>query len=155
VSNFRGPVHCCASTSPKARTSHAGPPKTLKQWPLLSTTDPERASTGRLPRRSSRSSYALFTNPVLQRPVEPRQFGSWAFTQRAKKSGLVPAMGSIGIYHHNGLLESLWLRMQVEFLDRHRWKTRTDLANTNFDYLEIWHNRCRLHSALDWVSRVK
>lgn len=57
------------------------------------------------------------------------QFGSWAFTQRAKESGLVPSMGSIGDCYDNGLMESFWSRMQVELLDRHRWKTRIELAN--------------------------
>jgi putative transposase len=34
------------------------------------------------------------------------QFGSWAFTQRAKDSGLVPSMGSVGDCYDNGLMES-------------------------------------------------
>jgi hypothetical protein len=42
------------------------------------------------------SNYGCSTKQVLQRPVEPRQFGSWAFTTRAKASGLVPSMGSVG-----------------------------------------------------------
>lgn len=83
------------------------------------------------------------------------QFGSWAFTQRAKESGLVPSMGSIGDCYDNGLMESFWSRMQVELLDRHRWKTRIELANAIFDYLEIWHNRRRRHSALGWVSPIE
>ncbi|MEX5258328.1 IS3 family transposase [Kocuria arenosa] len=83
------------------------------------------------------------------------QFGSWAFPQRAKESGLVPSMGSIGDCYDNGLMESFWSRMQVELLDRHRWKTRIELANAIFDYLEIWHNRRRRHSALGWVSPVE
>jgi putative transposase len=33
---------------------------------------------------------------VLRRPVESAQFASWAFTQRAKNSGLMPSMGSVG-----------------------------------------------------------
>jgi putative transposase len=27
-----------------------------------------------------------------------------------------------------------------------------ELANAMFDYLEIWHNRRRRHSALGWLS---
>lgn len=83
------------------------------------------------------------------------QFGSWAFTQRAKESGLVPSTGSIGDCYDNGLMESFWSRMQIELLDRHRWKTRIELANAIFDYLEIWHNRRRRHSALGWISPVE
>jgi putative transposase len=38
--------------------------------------------------------------------------------------------------------------MQTELLDRKRWKTRIELANAFFDYLEIFHNRQRRHPAL-------
>jgi len=45
--------------------------------------------------------------------------------------------------------------MQVELLDRHRWKTRVGLANAIFEYLEIFHNRRRRHSSLGMVSPVE
>ncbi|GCE76344.1 transposase [Cellulomonas biazotea] len=83
------------------------------------------------------------------------QFGSWAFTTRAKQSGLVPSMGSIGDFYVNAVIESFWSRMQVELLDRHRWRTRLELANAIFDYLEIFHNRRRRHSALGWLTPVE
>jgi len=80
------------------------------------------------------------------------QFASWAFTGRAKASGLVPSMGSIGDCYDNAMIESFWSRMQVELLDRQRWKTRLQLANAIFEYLEIWHNRQRRHSQLGMLS---
>jgi putative transposase len=83
------------------------------------------------------------------------QFGSWAFTGRAKASGLVPSMGSIADCYDNAMIESFWSRMQVELLDRKRWNTRIDLANAMFEYLEVWHNRRRRHSALGWLSPIE
>lgn len=38
--------------------------------------------------------------------------------------------------------------MQTELLNRERWKARIELANAIFEYLEIFHNRQRRHSAL-------
>lgn len=38
-------------------------------------------------------------------------------------------------------------------LDRRCWKTRVELANVIFEYLEIFHNRERRHSALGMHSR--
>ncbi len=61
---------------------------------------------------------------------------------------LVPSMGSIGDCYDNAMIESFWGRMQTELLNRKRWKTRIELANAIFDYLEIFHNRQRRHSAL-------
>jgi transposase InsO family protein len=83
------------------------------------------------------------------------QFGSWAFTTRAKQSGLVPSMGSIGDCYDNAVIESFWSRMQVELLDRQRWRTRLELANAMFDYLEVFHNRRRRHSALGWLTPIE
>ena len=53
------------------------------------------------------------------------------------------------------MIESFWARMQVELLDRRRWNTRIELSNAMFEYLEIWHNRRRRHSALGWLSPVE
>ena len=92
---------------------------------------------------------------MLLRSIEPGQFTSWAFTRRAIDSGLVPSMGSIGDCYDNAVIESFWSRMQVELLDRQRWRTRVELANAIFDYLEIFHNRQRRHSALGMLSPVQ
>jgi transposase InsO family protein len=64
-------------------------------------------------------------------------------------------MGSIGDCYDNAVIESFRSRMQVELLDRKRWNTRVDLANAIFEYLEIFHNRQRRHSALGMLTPVE
>ena len=64
-------------------------------------------------------------------------------------------MGSIADCFDNAVIEAFWSRVQVELLDRRRWKTRIELANAIFEYLEIWHNRRRRHSALGWRSPIE
>jgi putative transposase len=83
------------------------------------------------------------------------QFASWAFTQRATDSGLVPSMGSVGDCYDNAMIEAFWSRMQVELLDRRRWTTRIELANAIFEYLEVFHNRTRRHSALGMLAPLE
>jgi len=53
------------------------------------------------------------------------------------------------------MIESFWSRMQVELLDRHRWRTRVELANPIFDYVEILHNRQRRHSSLRMLTPIE
>ncbi len=79
----------------------------------------------------------------------------WAFTHRARQSGLVPSMGSVGDCFDNAVVESFWGRMQVELLNRQRWRTRIELANAIFEYLEIFHNRRRRHSALGMHAPIE
>jgi transposase InsO family protein/transposase-like protein len=83
------------------------------------------------------------------------QFTSWAFTERAKASGLVPSMGSIGDCFDNAVVESFWARMQVELLNRQRWRTRIELANAIFEHLEVFHNRQRRHSSLGMLTPIE
>jgi putative transposase len=112
-----------------------------------------------MPRRRPPS--ALVTNALgmaIDRRIPPTgaivhsdqgvQFASWAFTQQARDSGLVPSMGSVGDCYDNAIMEAFWSRMQVELLVRQRWHTRVELANAIFEYLEVFHNRQRRHSSL-------
>jgi len=44
---------------------------------------------------------------------------------------------------------------QTELFNRQRWKTRVELANAIFDYIEIFHNRQRRHSALGYLTPIE
>ena len=83
------------------------------------------------------------------------QFTAWAFTHRAKASGLLPSMGSVGDCFDNAVIESFWSRVQVELLDRQRWRTRVELANALFEYLEVFYNLSRRHSSLGMQTPVE
>src|SRR5450830_850713 len=49
-----------------------------------------------------------------------------------------------------GVGESNWGQ-----LVRRRWRTRLELANAIFEYLEIFHNRQRRHSAIGWLTPLE
>ena len=49
----------------------------------------------------------------------------------------------------------VWARMQVELLNRRRWRTRLELSNAIFEYCEIFHNRQRWHSSLGMLTAVE
>ena len=75
------------------------------------------------------------------------QFTSWAFSNRLRGSGIAPSMGAVGAAGDNAMMESFWARLQVEVLNRRRWKTRIELASAIHDYIQF-HNTQRRHSAL-------
>jgi hypothetical protein len=91
----------------------------------------------------------------MQRPVESRQFQSWAFTERASTSGVLSSMGAPSTTAWTTLGRAIWARVQVELLNRRRWRTRLKLSTSLFKYVEIFHNRLRRHSALGMVSPVE
>lgn len=61
-------------------------------------------------------------------------------------------MGAVGSAYDNAMVESLWGRMQVELVNRKTWTTRIELASAIHDYIELFHNPRRRHSALGMFS---
>jgi putative transposase len=80
------------------------------------------------------------------------QFTSWAFSKNVRDAGIAPSMGAVGSAYDNALMESFWARVQVELLNRRRWKTRIELAYAIHDYIELWHNTRRRHSSLGMLT---
>jgi transposase InsO family protein len=107
-----GKVYCCVVLDVFSRlvvgwSIDAAPSATLVTSALVMAIDARRPDPGALIHSDHGS-----------------QFTSWASTRRALASRLVASMGSIGDCYDNAAVESFWARMQVELLDRRRWKTR-------------------------------
>ncbi len=67
----------------------------------------------------------------------------------------MPSFGSVGDGLDNAMMESFWSSMQIELLNRKKWRTRIELANAMFDYIEIFHNRQRRHSQLNYRTPIE
>ena len=80
------------------------------------------------------------------------QFGSWVFSQNARKRVSHHPSVPSALRFDNAMVEAFWARMQVELLNRKRWKTRVELASATHDYIEIWHNTRRRHRALNMLT---
>jgi len=81
-------------------------------------------------------------------------FTSWAFTQRAVDSGLLPSMGSVGNCYDCD--DRIVLEPQAGRASRSSAMEDTSRAvHAIFEYLEILHNRRRRHSSLGMVSPVE
>jgi putative transposase len=117
-----------------------------------STAGPARHSVGARRQKRSTSIYDPVKRNPLRRPVESAQFGSWVFSQKVTEAGLAPSVGAVGAPFDNAMVEAFWARMQVELLNRRRWRTRVELAAAIQSYIEIWHNTRRRHSALNMLA---
>lgn len=73
------------------------------------------------------------------------QFTSWAFASRVREAGLVGSLGTIGDGCDKAMTISFWGTVQVELLNRKKWRTRLQLAKTIFEYIEGYYNRSRRH----------
>lgn len=82
------------------------------------------------------------------------QYTSWAFGKRLRDAGLLGSMGTIGDCYDNAMMESFRGTMQLELLDTKSWKTRDELANSIFEWIECWYNPYRRHSGTGMHSPV-
>ena len=80
---------------------------------------------------------------------------SWAFGHRLREAGLLGSMGRVGTAWDNALVESFFGSMQLELLDRQSWRTRTELANAIFEWIEAWCNPRRRHTAIGDLSPIE
>jgi putative transposase len=82
------------------------------------------------------------------------QYTSWAFGRRLRGAGLLGSMGSIGDAYDNALCESFFHTLQLELLDEHHWRTRRELAQAIFEWIETWYNASRRHSSIEMLSPI-
>lgn len=83
-------------------------------------------------------------------------FTSRLFGEKIRSAGLLPSFGSsVGDGLDNAMMESFWSSMQIELLNRTKRKTRVEPANAILEYIEIFHNRRRRHSALGYRTPIE
>ena len=63
-------------------------------------------------------------------------------------------MGRVGTAWDNALVESFFGSMQLELLDQQSWRTRTELANAIFEWIEAWYNPRRRHTSIGDLSPI-
>jgi putative transposase len=78
------------------------------------------------------------------------QYTSFAYGRRLAASELVASMGTVGDALDNAVAESFFATLECELLDRYPWPTRSGLRTAIFDFIEVFYNRQRRHSTLDY-----
>ena len=82
------------------------------------------------------------------------QYASAAYRQRLAAAGVRPSMSRKGNCYDNAAMESFWSSLKRELVHRERFATRAEARAAVFDWIEIFYNRERLHSALGFQSPV-
>ncbi len=82
------------------------------------------------------------------------QYASAAYRQRLAAAGVQPSMSRKGNCYDNAARESFWSSLKRELVHRERFATRAEARAAVFEWIEIFYNRERLHSALGYKSPV-
>jgi transposase InsO family protein len=60
-------------------------------------------------------------------------------------------MGTVGDCYDNAPMESFWGSMQIELLNRQKWRTKMELGLAIAEYIEHFYNSSR-HSSLGYLT---
>jgi putative transposase len=83
------------------------------------------------------------------------QYASEAFRRLLKSHRALPSMSRKGNCYDNAYVESWFGSFKKEWLYRSSYTTEKELRQIVFEYIEIWYNKKRKHSALDYKSPVE
>ena len=87
---------------------------------------------------------------VLRRPVEPGQYASEPYRAVLQRHGTTPSMSRRGNCLDNAPMESFFASLKTEHVHPVRFRTREEAKTAVFEYIEIFYNRQRLHSAVGY-----
>lgn len=92
---------------------------------------------------------------VVHHSDQGPQYTTLSFGKHLEKSGVMGSMGRVGSALDNAMAESFFASLQTELLDRKIWPTRSSLKAAIFEYIEIFYNRTRRHSRLEYLSPLE
>lgn len=82
------------------------------------------------------------------------QYASADYRRLLQEHHLEPSMSRTGNPYDNAAMESFFSTLKVECLHRQDLQTHAQAKAIVFDYIEVFYNRERIHSALDYKSPV-
>ncbi len=82
------------------------------------------------------------------------QYASTEFRQALGRAQALASMSRKGNCYDNAAMESFWSTLKKELVYRCEFQTRADARLAIFEYIEVFYNRQRLHSSLQYSSPV-
>lgn len=80
------------------------------------------------------------------------QYASFAYQRLLLAAGFTPSMSRLGNCWDNAVAESFFATLTKELLVEGLFATRLAASRALFDFIEVWYNRRRRHSALGYRS---
>ena len=80
------------------------------------------------------------------------QYASEQYQNQLQENGFVCSMSRKGNCWDNAPMESFFATLKKELIHHERYETRQAVRRSLFEYIEIFYNRVRKHSALGYQS---
>ena len=89
---------------------------------------------------------------MLRRPLESTQYAATSYQRVLEAHGLIPSMSRKGNCWDNACVESFFGTLKRELVYHRHDETRDEATRDIFEYIEVFYNRTRRHSALGYDS---
>ncbi len=92
------------------------------------------------------------TEGLIHHSDRGRQYASYAYQELLKEYGMTPSMSRSGNCYDNAYMESFFGTLKTELVHGERYRSRLEARLSIFEYVEVFYNRQRIHSALGYRS---
>lgn len=79
------------------------------------------------------------------------QYASNEYQKLLKSYGFICSMSRKGNCYDNAPMESFWGKLKMEWLNDYNFNTREEAKKAVFEYIELFYNRHRTHSANGYI----
>lgn len=92
------------------------------------------------------------TSGVLHHTDRGVQYACGDYRKLLTRNKMICSMSRKGDCWDNAVSESFFATLKSELIETRVWETREQARAAIFEYIEVWYNRERLHSSLDYNS---
>jgi transposase InsO family protein len=80
------------------------------------------------------------------------QYASDEYRAKLAEYKITASMSRKGNCYDNSYVESFFRTLKVEFIYNKKYKTREETKKEIFEFIEVWYNRNRIHSSIDYMT---
>lgn len=83
------------------------------------------------------------------------QYAAADYRNLLERNQITASMSRKGNCYDNAFVESFFHTLKVELIHREKFKTREEARRAIFEFIEVWYNRERIHSSIDYQTPVE
>lgn len=83
------------------------------------------------------------------------QYASDLYRKKVSELDFTISMSRKGNCYDNAFTESFFKTLKVELVYRRKFKNREEAKAAIFEFIEVWYNRQRTHSSLDYMTPIE
>lgn len=91
-------------------------------------------------------------NELIAHTDRGSQYAAEKYTDKLAEFEIKQSMSRKGNCYDNAFVESFFRTLKVELIYTRKFKTREEAKKAIFEFIEVWYNRQRLHSSLDYMT---